>query len=77
MEHNRSSIHEYCFVADCKSKRLSKHPASDTTEEVHFIEFPDASTNYAVRQQWILFSARDDGGGGLLEPRWQQVQSTL
>ena len=64
----------YCFIVDCPSKR-DGHLVPGDTGKLHFFDFPDKLKNIAVRNQWILFSARDDGKGGLLQPVSQRICS--
>ena len=72
MDSNRAvlRIEGSCFVADCPSKRVS---GSGAVNELHFFNFPDKTKFPLVRHQWALFSARDDGSGGLLEPGVQRI----
>ena len=71
---NKPAVYGYCFVADCPNKRTSEQIDCNNTDRLQFFGFPDAK-NYAVRQRWVLFCARDDGEGGLLEPGGQRICS--
>ena len=77
MDPKPSVIHYdgYCFVADCPSKRGIGYLEYDGGAKLHFFEFPKTSVNPTIRRQWVLFCARSNGKGDLLEPGCQKICS--
>ena len=70
---NMMRLKRVCLVPGCSSYRSLRNTQLSTDDRRHFFSFPDASSNLARRNAWVLFCSRSDGHGDLLQPFSQPI----